>query len=64
MRKKNKTKLSDPSSILEHLNRAYSELSKVRFTAKSFALNEKEHARLIEIFKLMGRIRLESLSGD
>jgi hypothetical protein len=58
------TKLSDPTSMLDHINRAYSELSKVQHIVKSFALNEKEYQRLLEVYKLMGRIRMESLGGS
>ena len=50
--------------MLDHINRAYSELSKVQHIVKSFALNEKEYQRLLEVYKLMGRIRMESLGGS
>lgn len=64
MSRMKRSRLSDPIMIKDHLNKAYSELAKVRHVSKSFTLTPDEYKGVLDLFKLLGMIRSDQLTKE
>ena len=55
------TKLSDFKQIIDHMNKAYSEVSKVRHLTRQYGMTQSEYDRLLDVYRIMGMIRTDHL---
>lgn len=59
-----RTRLSDPIIVKDHINRAYSEMSKVRHVTKDYLLAGDEWKEFLNLFMLLGKIRSDQLHKE
>jgi hypothetical protein len=57
-------KKSDHTVVMEHINKAYSEISKVRHVSRMYALADEEYKRLTDIYRVLGMIRTDQFKWE
>jgi hypothetical protein len=57
-------KRQDRTLVMEHINKAYSEISKVRHVSRTYALADEEYKRLLDIYRILGLIRTDQFKWE